>query len=326
VKLARFAVETPVGEVSRLGAAVNEHMVDLRASYAASLEAMHDPHAEQLAAIRLPEDMLAFLGGGSHSMKAAEEALSFALGEGRGLSAGKGRLSFELKEVRVLCPLPRPTTLKDCGLFYPRPEHKSGEPTPRPAYYKGNPASVIGPNDPILWPSYEAHLDFELELAAIIGKRGKNISMDEADSFIAGYTIFNDCSARDTEMAPVARGQRMDLNKGKDFDNGNVLGPYLVTPDEIDLKNLVMRARVNGEVWSEGSTASMTWSFAEMICFASLDETLFPGDVIASGTVPTGSSYHRHQAGMPERWIQPGDVIELEAVGIGILRNQVIKL
>lgn len=250
--------------------------------------------------------------------------------------------------IRLLAPVPRPRSIRDCMSFeqhlinamrtvakwkfrplpaldrllarlfgkgFLRPPKVWYE---RPLYYKGNPHSVVGPEADVAWPACTEKLDFELEFGAFIGREGRDIPTAEALEYVAGYTIFNDFSARDVQMAEMQG--RLGPAKGKDFDTGNVLGPYLVTPDEIpDPERLTVEARVNGEVWSRGSTSELYHSFAEMIAFISQDETLYPGDFLAAGTVPGGCGLEL------DRWLQPGDVVELEVEGLGILRNRVVR-
>jgi len=141
-----------------------------------------------------------------------------------------------------------------------------------PTYYKGNPCAVIGTDMPILWPKYTEKLDYELEYGLYIGKQGKNISSSDADEYIAGYTIFNDVSARDIQLKE--KSLTLGPTKGKDFNTSNIMGPCLVTPDELDVSNLRMIARINGEVWSEGNTADMYWSWPKIIEYISASETL----------------------------------------------------
>lgn len=184
-----------------------------------------------------------------------------------------------------------------------------------PAYYKGLPDTVIGPEDELPWPSYTDKLDHELELAVIIGKAGKDIDIESAPAHIFGYTIWNDMSARDTQQRELPVG--MGPAKAKDWDGSNVLGPCIVTPDEIDASDLRLTVRVNGEVWGSDTSAHMHHSFPAMIAYASRDLTLRPGEVLGSGTVASGSGLEQ------DRWLNPGDVIEMEAEGIGILRNTV---
>ncbi|HWG65025.1 MAG TPA: fumarylacetoacetate hydrolase family protein [Streptosporangiaceae bacterium] len=184
-----------------------------------------------------------------------------------------------------------------------------------PAYYKGLPDTVIGPGEIIPWPAYTGQLDHELELAVVIGRPGKDISADQALGHVFGYTIWNDMSARDTQRREMPVG--LGPGKAKDWDGSNVLGPCIVTPDEIDVSDLRLTVRVNGEVWGSDTTKHMHHSFADMIAYAARDLTLRAGEVLGSGTVTTGSGMELG------RWLQPGDEIEMEADGLGILRNTV---
>ena len=233
---------------------------------------------------------------------------------------------FSVSNVELLAPFPRPVSLRDFGVFKTHMDAAARitgkEISPEwfklPNYYRGStsPASIAGHEAVVTWPNYTEKLDFELEWGVYIGKTGKDISIEEAPEYIAGYTIYNDISARDIQF----RHMTLSLGpaKGKDFDNSNIMGPCLVTPDEIDDPyNLKMIAKVNGEVWAEGNTSDMYYSFAEMISYVSQSETLFPGEFLGSGTVGKGCGWEL------DRWIQPGDVIELEVENIGVLRNQI---
>ena len=155
-----------------------------------------------------------------------------------------------------------------------------------------------------------------MELAAVIGKQGSNVRAADARDYIAGFTIMNDFSARDIQRREMK--VRLGPAKGKHWCTG--LGPHLVTRDEIpDPYNLRMTARVNGETWSEGNSGTLYWKFEQMIEFVTQDDTIFPGDVIGSGTVGTGCGLEL------DRWVQPGDVMELDIERLGILRNRVVK-
>jgi 2-keto-4-pentenoate hydratase/2-oxohepta-3-ene-1,7-dioic acid hydratase in catechol pathway len=187
----------------------------------------------------------------------------------------------------------------------------------RPLYYKSNPHSVVGPDADVRMPAYTKHFDYELEWGIFIGVGGKDISESAAGDHIAGYTIFNDFSARDIQVAEM-RG-RLGPAKGKDFDTGNAIGPWLVTPDELpEPYALTMTARVNGAEWSRGSTGEMHWRFEEIVSYISRSETLYPGDFIGSGTVGGGCGLELGA------YLRPGDVVELEVEGIGVLRNRVV--
>jgi 2-keto-4-pentenoate hydratase/2-oxohepta-3-ene-1,7-dioic acid hydratase in catechol pathway len=184
-----------------------------------------------------------------------------------------------------------------------------------PAYYKGMPDTVTGPDTELPWPAYTDRLDHELELAAVIGRQVRDVRAEDAEACIFGYTIWNDLSARDVQRreGPVGLGP----GKAKDWDGSNVLGPCLVTAEEFDVTNARMAVRVNGEMWGESTTAAMHHSFADMIAYASQAQTLYPGEVIGSGTAAGGSGLEL------DRWLTPGDVVELEIEGIGVLRNTI---
>jgi 2-keto-4-pentenoate hydratase/2-oxohepta-3-ene-1,7-dioic acid hydratase in catechol pathway len=184
-----------------------------------------------------------------------------------------------------------------------------------PAYYKGMPDTVVGPDAEIPWPSYSDKLDHELELAAVIGSTVRDVAREHADGAIFGYTIWNDFSARDVQRVEGAIG--LGPGKAKDWDGSNALGPCIVTRDEFDIADARMTVSVNGEAWGHDNAANMHHTFADMIAYASLSQTLRPGEVIGSGTAATGSG--------PEldRWLQEGDVVELEIAGIGVLRNRI---
>ncbi len=325
MKLATFEIPTPAGPIRRIGALVDHHLIDLRAGYLAHLQRA-DPGCDAASVARrlFPDDMVTFLGLGTLGEKAAHAAIEAAL---RQDDVEHARTRYTLSEVRLLAPLPRPRVIRDFLTFEGHMRQASqalgrGGEIPQawyevPAYYKGDPDTVVGPDAAVVWPAYTQRLDFELELGMVIGRRGKDIPKHEAHRYIAGFTIFNDFSARDQQMreAPVGMGP----SKGKDFDTGNAIGPYLVTADELDLANARMIARVNGEVWAEGCAGDMYWSFADLIAHVSQSETIYPGELWGSGTVTSGSGLEL------DRWLQPGDVVELEVEGIGILRNRIVK-
>jgi 2-keto-4-pentenoate hydratase/2-oxohepta-3-ene-1,7-dioic acid hydratase in catechol pathway len=186
----------------------------------------------------------------------------------------------------------------------------------QPIYYITNRFSVQGTNTIVKWPRYSTQMDYELEFGIVTKGRASNISARRAGDHIFGFTIFNDFSARDTQRAEMEG--RLGPAKGKSFDGGNVLGPWIVTPDEIgDPYKLQMRAFVNGELWSEGTSHGMLFSFEEMIEHISRDETLMPGEFIGSGTVGDGCGLELG------RFLQDGDTVELEVEKIGRLRNRV---
>jgi fumarylacetoacetate (FAA) hydrolase len=240
-------------------------------------------------------------------------------------------LAYSIVQVELTAPLPRPPSFRD---FYAFEEHvrtargrRGLDMVPQwydfPVFYFSNTGSIAGPEAEIVKPGYTEALDFELEVACVIGKRGVNISKGEAEQYIAGYMILNDWSARDIQREEVKVG--LGPAKGKDFATS--IGPYLVTPDELedfrerDRYDLTMIARVNGVTYSAGNLKDIYWTFGDMIARASEDCMLYPGDIIASGTVGSGCILELG----PERypWLQPGDVVELEVERLGVLRNRV---
>jgi 2-keto-4-pentenoate hydratase/2-oxohepta-3-ene-1,7-dioic acid hydratase in catechol pathway len=187
----------------------------------------------------------------------------------------------------------------------------------QPIYYKANRFACIGTGQDIVWPGYAQMLDYELEMACWIGRRGRDIPEERAHEHIFGYSVFNDVTARDAQMTEMA-GQ-LGPAKGKDFDTANVLGPCIVTADELDVSDLAMITRINGEEVARGTTASRTWTFPQVIAHVSQSETLHPGEVLGSGTVGWGCGLERGAL------LEPGDLIELEIEGIGTLSNRIVK-
>jgi 2-keto-4-pentenoate hydratase/2-oxohepta-3-ene-1,7-dioic acid hydratase in catechol pathway len=224
---------------------------------------------------------------------------------------------------RLLAPL-RPRSLRDFLAFEGHMKAaltRLGRDVPAewydvPAYYKGMPDTVIGPEAEIPWPAWTERLDHELELAAVIGP-GVVRDLDAGDALRAvfGWTIWNDLSARDVQSRELPIG--MGPGKAKDWDGSNVLGPCIVTADELDGTDVRMTVRVNGSTWGEARSSEMHHSFGDLIAYSSRSQTLYPGEVIGSGTAPGGSGIEL------DRRLAPGDVIEMEIEGIGVLRNTI---
>jgi 2-keto-4-pentenoate hydratase/2-oxohepta-3-ene-1,7-dioic acid hydratase in catechol pathway len=224
---------------------------------------------------------------------------------------------------RLLAPL-RPRSLRDFLAFEGHMKNaltRLGREIPEewyevPAYYKGMPDTVIGPGDEIPWPQWSDHLDYELELAAVIGPQPvRDVAAADALGAVFGWTIWNDLSARDVQARELPIG--MGPGKAKDWDGSNVLGPCIVTADELDATDVRMAVRVNGETWGDARSSEMHHSFGELIAYAARSQTLYPGEVIGSGTAPGGSGLEL------DRRLQAGDVIEMEVEGIGLLRNTI---
>ena len=315
----------------RIGAVSERGIVDLASAYVLMIEderrlTLSDEQALQA----IPTEMIRFMENGAALAELAGRALRHALNKpAKGVPmTWQARPVFHSREeLKLLSPVPRPPVLRDTISFEQHLKNSLAriglKDLPKawyeiPGVYRGNHLSVIGTDDPILAPSYSHELDYELEFGIYIGKRGKNISKERAGEYTYGYAIFNDVSARDVQ------GREMSLSlgpyKSKHFDNGNVIGPYLVTADEVgDPYNLRMVARVNGEVWSEGNTSTMHWRFPEIVEYISREETLYPGDFIGSGTVGFGCGLE-----LGGKYLKPGDVIELEVEKLGVLRNKIV--
>lgn len=268
--------------------------------------------------------MLDLIEGGDAALDAARRA-----------EASATRVSLD--SVRLRAPLPTPVQMRDCLTFelhlrqcrstMSKLDPKAPDLEPgdiqlpevwyeQPIYYKGNRFSVSGPGDEILWPQGETRLDYELELGMITGKGGIDIKAADAQDHIFGFLIFNDFSARDHQMREMAGG--LGPAKGKDWKTANAMGPYLVTKDEIgDGSGLEMTARVNGETWSQGNSSTMHHSFARILEHVSRDEEIRAGEFFGSGTVGGGCGLEMN------RFLSPGDTVELEIAGLGTLRNRV---
>ena len=311
----------------RLGLWRPPAILDVNAAYRALLARTEtEAFADRYAAVVLPPDLLGYLAAGERGRAAlAEVAESWSSEDGRVHPAGWLPI-FAETDVRLLAPLPRPNTIRDFSTFE---QHQarvtrakgSAEVPPVwyqiPVYWKANPDNVVGPEADVCWPDYAEQLDYELEFGVVIGRAGRDIPQSQAAGYIAGYTIFNDISARDRQAQETV--MTFGPAKGKDFDTSKVLGPCLVTPDEFGAGSHRMAASINGEQWSEGWTGDMHWSFADLIAYVSESETLQPGDFLGSGACGTGCGLELG------RWLQPGDVIELSVEGIGTLRNRVVR-
>lgn len=278
------------------------------------------------------DSMLSLIEAGADGMAIARMALERAGPEHR----------IAMADVKLLAPLPVPPQMRDASVYplhvrqapagmqklaarlqgQPEPDTKLPDDVPAvyrdlPIYYITNRFSVIGPEATVTWPRYSKFMDFELEFAAVIGRRGKNISREDAFDHVFGYTIFNDFSARDAQLKEM-QGM-LGPAKGKSFDSGNALGPWIVTRDEIpDPQALKVEVRVNGTPWMTSDTSGMLHGFDAIIAHVSADETLHPGEVIGSGTVGNCCGLEQN------RYLQSGDIVELEVEGIGTLRNMVV--
>jgi len=295
---------------------------------------------ETMLAARRPE-----LGSVLDLIEAGEPALELAR---RLVKRSPTPAVLQRDHVRLRAPLQPPPQMRDCSCFElhlqqcfesarraramrtPNPEEtmRNMDMTAdrrvmetfnrQPIYYKCNRFAVVGADDDVIWPSFSKLLDFELEFGCYIGKRAKDVRKEQASQHIVGYTIFNDISARDMQGREMSG--MLGPAKSKDFDTANVMGPSLVTADEIeDPYDLTMVARVNGEEWGRGSTKDMRWRFDDVIAHISQSETLYPGEFLGSGTVGNGCGLEQM------RYLKPGDVVELEVEQLGVLRSRITK-
>ena len=240
-----------------------------------------------------------------------------------------------LRAARLLAPLPRPPSIRDFFAFeghvVTSRKALGHEMDPDwyelPVFYFSNPAAVVGPDEPVGLPPGCAQFDYELEVAAVVGREGSDLDPDEAEDHIAGFLILNDWSARDLQQ----REMRQLLGPAKGKDSATGLGPVLVTVDELRPRrkgrayDLAMKASVNGRLYSQGNLADIYWSFGELIAYASRGTRVVPGDVIGSGTCGTGCIFELSLTHGSEAypWLVPGDEVVLEVDQLGQLRNRV---
>ncbi len=326
MKLYTFRITSPVGPLERIGAELDGRLVDLNLAAALWLRERGEPDWREYADFLVPPDMIRYLERGEKAKAAVAESLGLvgdALAAGETADGDVGRIVHGFDDVQLMAPVPRPNIVWDSMVFL---EHvKMGRPIipdvffEWPPYFTQSGAIVAGPHDPILKPRFTEQLDFEFEFGVYIGRKGINIPADEAESHIAGFTIYNDISARDVQF----REMEMMLGpaKGKNFEHSNIMGPCLVTPDEIDYDNLRMIARVNGEVVVDDNSSTMHYKFPQIIEWISQEEYLYPGDFIASGTCDHGTC----QMSDLKRWLEVGDIVEMEMEGIGVIRNEVVQ-
>ena len=306
----RLATVSHQGQAIVVAATETNYLIDLRKAA---------EHSGEDGAIFA--DMLSLINAGENGLKTARALLQSADED----------VTMAVSDVSFLPPI-MPVQYRDCLVFE---EHLANcfkvmgatMPVPpsippiwydQPLYYKGNRMSFIGHDTDVQWPAYAEFLDIELELAIVVGKTGKDISKDAAPAHIFGYSILNDVSARDAQMREMP-GQ-LGPCKGKDFDTGNILGPYILTADEVVHPIAVnMEARVNGERWGGGNSSQMQHNFADILAHISSSETIYAGEVIGSGTVGTGCGLEIGKR------LQDGDTFELEIENIGILANRIVK-
>ena len=272
---------------------------------------------------RVPDNLVNFLDNSHENLEKAAPFISIST-EHKGV--------YPLNRVLLKAPLPIPRSFRDFYAFEQHVktarENRGLEMIPEwyqmPVFYFSNHLAMKGPGEEVLKPQECNNLDYELEIACVIGKKGRNIRASEADDYIFGYCILNDWSARDLQKEEMKVG--LGPAKGKDFSTS--IGPWIVTKDELETVkggkgfDLSMKARVNGVLLSEGNMKDIYYSFAEMIERASAGVTLYPGEIIGSGTVGTGCILELGSE--VHRWLLPGDVVEFEVDKLGVLNNTIV--
>lgn len=290
----------------------------------------------------IADNMNDFLTLGDSAMQKAKEIENSIKNGGADLQA------IELADSKLLAPVPHPASCRDAYAFRQHVatarRNRGVDMIPEfdqfPIFYFTNHNAILGPSDDIIcMPDHMQKLDFELEAAIVIGKKGRNIKAKDADDYIAGYLIMNDMSARALQMEEM----RLNLGPAKGKDFCTVIGPYLVTKEELadkkvptanghegDTYSLNMKCWLNGELLSEGNMKDMNWTFAEIVERCAYGADIFPGDVIGSGTVGTGCLLElngTHKLENPDYepvWLKDGDVVEMEIEGLGRIKNKIV--
>src|SRR5437588_6748005 len=314
MKLGRILRESFEGSVPRLVVAQPEHnrAIDLvTAEYSRLLrERATAEAARRVANALFPSSMAAAIGAGPLFLAAAQRSVASLQDE---------QAILPMEGITWLAPID-PPLMRDCLVFethlrntFPKVLGKVPEQYyEMPLYYKGNPLTLIGNEQEVPWPDYTQKMDYELELGFVIGRPGKDLTPEQAKAHLFGVTIFNDFSARDIQS--IEMKGLLGPAKGKDF--ATALGPWITTVDELDVHNLTMVARVNGEEWSRGSSSTIMWRVEEIIAYISKAEGVVAGELIGACTDGRGCGVELGKL------LKAGDVIELEVEGIGILRNK----
>jgi acylpyruvate hydrolase len=307
------------------GVSKKEKIVELASAYASYLFEQGEPNPTLLAEAYIPMDMIEFIEGGQASFKAAQAALEYVedkkhQGDPRGLNSEKLLLTQE--EIEFLPPVVRPTKMLSCGQNYAEHLAETGRERPeRPVAFSKLPSTFLGHRGEILWTENTPELDYEIELAFVIGKEGKYIARDDALDYVYGYIVHNDVSERSLQRIEMERGI---LLGGKNIDTSAPLGPWIVSKDEIkDPHSLNLTLRVNGEIRQNSNTKHMIFNIFDLIAYWSTFMTLYPGDIFSTGT-PSGVASRRKPSPEPF-YLKPGDIVEADIEGLGVLMNTVVR-
>lgn len=305
----------------RIGAVDDaDRIIDLVNAYGLYLrEVEGNRHGQELAPILLGRDMCDFLLGGDQSWAAASKAVEYVTNNPA--AGNESGILLNRDEIRLKAPVPRPGALISAGKNFSDhvAEMSSKQGPSYPVAFLKLPGTVIGPEDEIPYPRETEKLDYEVELAVVIGKPCIDVSKEDALDYVAGYTVFNDISARDVILSENKDGIHL---MGKSFPGFAPMGPYLVTTDEIpEPQNLKLQLWVNGELRQDSNLGYMIFNIREMIAYWS-QMGLRPGDVLTTGT-PRGVAAGRKEGETPW-WLKPGDVVEAEVEKVGRLRNRIV--
>lgn len=300
MKLCTFTVPTSLGPQTRIGVAAAGGIVDATSAVIAHLERTYSPEgAARIGHARAPTDMIALIGIGGDTLDLVGESVEAVSASGQAQTAMGEMTFYQVGDVELRAPILTPPGIS-CFITWPAHIEDSREKGfamlnfpeiggDLRAYYKGHTGSIGHPGQTIPMPPYAKDMDIECEMAAVIGVGGKDLSREQAEQAIVGYTIFNDVSYREIQAREMAFG--LGPTKGKDADFSNVMGPWLVTADEVgDPQKLRMSFDVNGEEKSSYNTSGMVWGFDDLASYLSRGQTLRPGHVITSGNYPGGSA------------------------------------
>lgn len=304
------------------GVTASGGVVDLNSAYASYLFEKGKPHPDSFARALVPEEMIEFIEGGQTSIEAAETAMAYVDGKSDALGLDSERLFVSQDEIEFLPPVVRPGKMICAGMNYKEHLMEMGDPIPdMPVGFVKVSSTLVGHRNAIVWTPKTHALDYEIELAFVIGRKAKYVERDKALDYVYGYTIFNDVSERVLNLAEMKKGQ---LLGGKNMDTFGPTGPWIMTKDEIkDPANLNLTLQVNGEIRQSSNTKNMIYDIPALVAYWSNVMTLYPGDVFSTGT-PSGVAISRKPSPDPF-YLKPGDVVEAEIEGIGVLINRVVR-
>jgi acylpyruvate hydrolase len=336
------------GPERRLGIVQGEQVIDVNGACAKRLhEALNERRPAEMAAVAAPGELGAFIEAGERAKDEALRAVEHVINASSQMGLQDEQLVFPLAEVKLHAPYPRRTRIMMAGgnyVIHSAGMTRSGDgppPTLEELYKQSRERGIwgfycfaenaAGPDEDVIYPSRTDRLDYEGEVAVILGRKGKDIAADKAAPYFWGYLLQNDISARTTTPSPD--NPQSSFQRSKNFDGSIAAGPYVVVGEFPDAQNISWETRVNGEVRQQGNTKDMTFSFAEYLEYMSSDMTLLPGDIISAGTTAgtaqdsselLPSEPGKPPVRSPERFLKLGDVVEVSNPEMGTLRNRIV--